>query len=343
MTGRRTSAVLGMVFLLAADAAAQRRPAPSVEAPVRLYQLRGHVRLAQNETGVEMIRVELRHFTGEVVGTTFTRQNGEFEFAGVPNGTYQLIVEEKGYEPVRETIEIMGSSRLGILLYLRKPAAIHQESGTSVSARELALSHKARENFRKGLEKLYARKEFAASLSLFQKTLAEAPAFYEAQYHQGIALMELGRLPEAEQAFRSCLSQAPSSFAEPHFALASLLSNQRRFAEAETASRAGLEINPLMWQGHYELARALMGLNRTDEAEVAAQVALKHNPTFAPLHLLVANIHIRRKNYPALLQALDEFLRLQPAGAMSDHARSVRAQVVKQLSQAKTAPPAPPQ
>jgi tetratricopeptide (TPR) repeat protein len=323
-----------MLCAAAAPAMAQgtRRTPANVDSNIRLFTVRGNVRNALNETGVEQVRVELKRFTGEIVNSTFTKQNGEFEFTGVASGNYLLVAEERDYEPVRENLEVMGASRLGIVLYLRKMTGAPAESGPSVSVRELALPRKTRDSFRKGMTQLYEKKDFPASITQFQKTIAEAPAYYEAYFHLGIAMIEAGQLSEAEQALRKCIELAASDkYVDPYFALASLLSNQNRFDEAEPLARKGLRLNDSLWQGHYELARALMGLRRTDEAEKCATDSISRRSDFAPAYLLLANVNIRKKDYPSLLRNLDEFLRLAPTGPMSAQAREMRERVGREM------------
>jgi tetratricopeptide (TPR) repeat protein len=303
------------------------------------------VRSAVNETGVEMTKVELRRFTGEVVSATFTRQNGEFEFNGVPNGNYLLVLEERGYEPIRENLEVMGASRIGIVLYLRKPIVPDsREPGGAVSVRELALPKRTRDSYRKGLTHLYQKRDYSGSIPHFQKTVDDAPTFYEAHFHLGVALIEVSQFAEGEQALRRSIELAARDvYAEPYFALASLLSNQNRFDEAEQVARRGISADSSLWQGHYELARALMGLKRTDDAEKSALESISRRADFAPAYLLLANVHIRRKDYSALVRDLDEFLRLDPNGQRSAQVRQMREQVQKKLSESASAAPQRPQ
>ena len=99
----------------------QPRRTPATEVNPRVYSIRGMVRYSDNEAGAEMIKVELRRFTGEAVGITFSRHNGEFEFGGLSNGEYLVTITQHGYEPVRESVEIMSASRSGVFVYLNKP------------------------------------------------------------------------------------------------------------------------------------------------------------------------------------------------------------------------------
>jgi tetratricopeptide (TPR) repeat protein len=304
--------------------------------------VRGQVIDMATDAPMENIRVHLRLATGDTVQSTFTRTNGEFEFNNVVTGMYVLVVEEKGYEPVRESVDLGSAQRQGMTLFLRKTLLPRGEERGSeaVSVQELALDRKTRESFRKGLEKLYKLRAPAASAEYFQVTLEEAPQFFEAHYHLGIALMKLERMEEAEQALRQCIAlQGEEPYSRAHSALASLLSSRGEFVQAEAMARQGVGRDPRPWQGHYELARALLELNRTDEAEKSIGESLKRKPDYAPSFLLRANIFIRKRNYPALIRELDQYLRLDPAGPQSDSVRQTRNEVQRRLTATVAAAP----
>ena len=326
-----------------APAQMPRRPTTSPDVTRTGYYIRGSVRFAANDATAEMVRVDLKRFTGDVLATAFTRSQGEFEFNGLPNGTYYLTIEMEGYEPVREMVEVINSPRVGIFIYLKKAETFGpRESGHAISARELALPRKAREAMQKGLERLYDRDDSRGSVSHFQKVLSDAPEFYEAHFHIGVAYMKQNLDAQAEASLRRSIDLSQGEYAEPHFVLGSLLSSRNDLSGAEVLLRRGLELDANSWQGHYELARVLVALDRLDEAEKLCREGHRLNASYAPLHLVTANIHIRRKEYPALLAELDEYLKLEPAGEMSDQARQMRDSIRAALAKAQNQPPQPP-
>jgi len=337
-------ALLAMLFLLPAFAAPQQSRIPGTTDPrARTFSVRGNLRFSHNERPVENVRIELRRFSGDVAGTTFTRNNGEFEFTGLNSGIFYLIVEESGYEPVRETVEIRGTSPLGVLVYLRRiVTAQPEDSGDSVSALELSLPSRTRAAFRKGMDILYTKNDAAASLPVLQKVITAAPDFYEGFFHLGIAYDQLHKPEEAEVAFQKAISLSREKYPQAFIALGSLLNSLQRAAEAEAMVRRGLELDGSLWQGHYEMGRALAALNRLDAAEKSLGEVLKLRTDYAPTYLLLANVHIRMRNQTALLSDLNEFLRLEPEGPQSPQARKLRDSIVQSMENAKNAPAAPP-
>jgi Flp pilus assembly protein TadD len=128
------------------------------------------------------------------------------------------------------------------------------------------------------------------------------------------------------------------------FWLATLLSNGEHFSDAELLARKAVELDPNSWQANSELARALLGLNRATEAEKSALAAVKLRADHPLLYLLLANIHDQLQNNPALLEDLNNYLKLAPAGPFADQVRQQRTQVQQALggAQGTPAPPAPP-
>ena len=319
------------------------RPTPS--APSRTFYIRGNLRNADDMRPLEMIKLDLRRITGETVNTTFTRSNGEFEFVGLPNGLYLLIVEEKEFEPIRESIEILNSSRNGVALFLKRPLEMPgtRPGGATVSARELSIPRKAHSAMQRGMERLNEKKDAPGSIAFFEKAIAELPDYYEAYHQLGMAYLRQEQPVPAEAAFRKSIDLSQGRWAEPQFALASLLSNAGNFEEAEPLARRGLETDANAWYGYYELGRAQLGLNRLDAAEKNLLEARSRQKDYPQLHLVLANLHIRKKDHPALLEDLDNFLRLDANGPNSAQARQTRENLQRTLAKAQNAPPpAPP-
>ncbi|MGH9795273.1 MAG: tetratricopeptide repeat protein [Candidatus Acidiferrales bacterium] len=339
------TAAAALMSLLVTQAVAQAPnptpPGPAASSgPVRTFMIRGSLRLASNNQAVEMIKVELKKFTGEVVSVSYTRSNGEFEFGGLTGGNYVIVVDEEGFEPINESVELRNTLRSGVYLYLREPLKLGGEAPASptVSARELALPSKAVGELRKGKEELFAKSNPEKSVEHFAKLAELAPDFYEAHYYLGFAYARLGRVAEAETQLLACIAGSGQTHEDSYVSLASLLSNQQRYKEAEPFARKATELNPERWDGQFELARALGGVNRLHEALQVAKVVQEMNPGFADVHLLMANFHIRRGDRRSLVGALDDYLKLRPEGPASEQARATRRQVLEAMRRANAEP-----
>jgi len=338
MSLSRIAALLAALLFFALPAGAQIRQ-PNSSRPSRVWAVRGTLRDFQTSEPMEMVRVSLKKFTGEVFGTNYTHSRGDFEFNGVPNGSYQIVAEAEGYLLLQENIEVLNASREGLTFFLHRtgeniPRAT--VAGDSVSKHELSMPQKAQEAYRKGTERLYDKSDAKGSIPHFQRAVSIAPDYYEAYFQLGVAHSRLGQAADAESALRKSIALSDDHYAQPDVALAALYINTGRFAEAAELAHRGISLDGAAWQGHYELARALAGLNQWADAEKSAREVRANKPDFAPVYLLLANIYMHEKNAPALIEDLEAYLKIQPNGPDSERARSLLEQVRRATTNAKT-------
>lgn len=321
-----------------APAQATRRSSDST--PIRTFQIRGSVRSAINDQAIDMVKVDLKMFTGETVGVSVTRSNGEFEFSGLRQGDYYLDVNHAGFEPTHERVEIMNSSRVGVFIFLKPLETGPQFSGPPVSARELSIPRRASDSYRKGMEQLALKNQPEASLRHFEKAIAELPGYYEAHHMRAVAYFQLGRLQEAEKEFQTSLEKSGHRYAEPYFGLAAILTAGQKYNEAIESAKNGIAVDDKAWRGYFELARAHLGLNQLNEATQAIHQAKQLKPGFPDIYLISANINIRRQDAPALLADFDEYLKAQPSGPTADDVRK-RRDMIRQSMAAQNNPGTP--
>jgi tetratricopeptide (TPR) repeat protein len=106
-------------------------------------------------------------------------------------------------------------------------------------------------------------------------------------------------------------------------------------AGGEKLIRHGLELSPNFWLGYYELGRACLAENQLAGAKKAAEQARSLMPNAGIIYRLLANVHMREKDYPALLEDIDTYLKIDPNSAAGAHAREMRAQVVQKIRDEK--------
>ena len=191
-----------------------------------------------------------------------------------------------------------------------------EQSDYAVSVRQLRIPSKALRAYDQGMERL-AKKDAPGSLQHFQRAIAEYADYYEAYDRIGFAYLQLWRVPEAEQAFRKSIELSGEQVAHPLLALGAILNDRQKFAEAESVTRKGLELEPDSWRGHYYLGLALFGLNRLVEAEESVRETLRLKSDFPQAYLLLADVHSHEEDYLSLLRDLDEYLKLVPDGPAS--------------------------
>jgi len=294
-------------------------------------EISGIVRTQADNRPASQVLVNLRSGSAGISRNLLTDINGRFEIRGLPSDTYEIIVEEPGYEPYRTTAQLSGRSA-ELVVYL-KPLSTGQKdgNGSTVSVRELRIPGKARDEYRKGLQ-LLEKQDPAGSLTHFTKAVQASPEFYEAVYHKGVAEMRLGHRDEAMQAYQAAIDLSGGRFAWAQFAVGYLLCQEGKPEEAEKIIRRGLELEENFPEGYVLLGNTLMHLNRWDEAEKSLQEALIRDPNFADAYLVRSNISARKKDYTARLQDLNTYLRLEPAGPASESVRQAREATIRVLA-----------
>lgn len=301
---------------------------PSTPSRHARFSIAGSVRDEVDHRAMESLLVTLKLVTGPIVNTAYTRANGDFQFDGLSNGDYILEISAKDYNAYHDTITINDGSRLGFVIFLARTGKLPNPGlQLSISAHQLSVPHKAHDEFEKGMTLIYLKADYRGAINQFQLATRDFPTYYEAYAEEGNAYYRLEDLGHAEEALRKSIDLSSGQYADALFSLASLLTDTKRFAEAESTSRRGISIDSSSWRGPFELARALTALKQTDEAEKSAQQSRDLMPDNAPVYLLLANIHIQRKDYPALMRDLDDYLRLSPTGPEADQARKTRERV----------------
>jgi len=293
-----------------------------------IFSIGGSIHDESDHHAMENIQVTLKVLTGSTVNSVFTRGGGDFQFDGLGNGDYNIEINVRDYERFQQTVTISGASRLGLSIFLsRTGKAANPPLQLSISAHQLSVPHKAHDEFEKGMTLIYLKSDYRGAITQFQLAIKDFPTYYEAYAEEGTAYYQLEEMGPAEEALQKSVDLSSGQYADAMFTLAALMTDTKRYKEAEAISRRGISADTSSWRGPFELARALNALKQTDEAEKSAQHSRDLMPDNPPVYLLLANIHIQRKDYPALLRDLDDFLRLAPIGPQADQARKTRQHV----------------
>ncbi len=307
------------------------------------FEVSGTVYFKENDRPAENVTVTLRETGGVQRAQAVTDIGGRFNFGNVNRGSYDVNATLTGYEPASTAVTVQNGSGRGAILYLQKnssPQSGKESPGQSasqgsVSAHELSMPQKARDLMLSGKQKIFYGKNVQGGLADFQKAVAIAPGYYEAYYQIAMTLLELGKRDDAEKNFRKAIELSNDKYGEPSIGLGTLLLDKGDAAAAQKMIRHGLELSPNSWLGYYELGRAYLGENRLADAKKAGEQARSLMPNAAIVYRLLANIHMREKDYPALLTDIDTYVRLDPDSPAGLHAKEMRAEVVQKIHDEK--------
>jgi tetratricopeptide (TPR) repeat protein len=278
------------------------------------------------------IAVGLRSQSLGIFRSVLTDYDGHFEVRDLPAGTYEIVVEESGYESLQTNAQLEGSPvKLVLHLKLSKWLQARRNRNT-VSVRDLKIPSKARAELQKGLERV-AKDDPRGGLNHFQRAAEVCPDCYEAYYLRGTMEMKLGHREEAKQSFQMAIDLREGHYAWAEFGLGYLLYLEGKTSEAENIVRRGLEVDGNSPDGHVILAMALMRLERVEEAERSAREALLRKPDFATAYLVLADVCARRHEYRVQIEYLEAYLRLEPAGPANERVRQAREVALRILGE----------
>src|SRR5467141_5397119 len=107
----------------------------------------GTVLLKESHRPASQVAVKLKSHAAGIFRSVLTDLEGHFEVRSLPRSTYEIVVDEPGYEPAQLSTQLDGSSS-GLVLYL-KSSNIPQTPRESytVSARELKIPGKAQREY----------------------------------------------------------------------------------------------------------------------------------------------------------------------------------------------------
>jgi tetratricopeptide (TPR) repeat protein len=309
--------------------------APSAKAQVSSLEgiegeISGTVLLEADKRPATQVAVKLKSRVAGIVRSVLTDFEGRFRVQNLPRGTYDIAVDEEGYEAAQTSAQLDGPSAK-LVVYLKGRSGPIRQSRYTVSVRELKIPGKAQEQFQKGLERL-AKNDPAGSLSHFTKASQAFPNYFEAYYNMGVAEVTLGHTDEAIKAFQTAIDLSGGRYAKAEFGYGYLLCQAGRPSEAEKMIRRGLEVEDAAPEGYVILGEALKQLKRLDEAEKSLHEALLRNPNYAGAYLVLSDVAQSKGDYRAEIEDLDIYLKLQPNGPGSELARKVRIAAQRMLA-----------
>src|SRR5947199_9003952 len=117
-------------------------------------KISGTVLLTANNRPASQVAVKLKSHAAGIFRSILTDFEGHFEVRSLPPSTYEIMVDEPGYEPAQTSTQLDGSSS-NLVLYLKSSNLGQTERMRYVvSARELKIPGKARGEYAKGLGSL---------------------------------------------------------------------------------------------------------------------------------------------------------------------------------------------
>ena len=279
------------------------------------------VRNPDGSTAPRGLLIQLESAEGGVVDQCTTGSDGHCQFNPRTTGNYVLRLRQPGFKEIVARVDLRDIRGTFVTLNLKPDSdpTTQTESksaeGNTVSVADLSVPNNAREEFNKG-EKALTDNKIDDSIAHFKKAIQLYAPFSQAYTMLGTAYLQQNNLGDAEPALEKAI-QLDLKSAEADIKLGAVFNQIKNYSEAEKALKQGLDINPDAAAGHYELAKTYWAMGRWQDAEPHVTKALAALPDVAPIHVLMGNILLKKKDAPGALREFQEYLRLDPNGPMA--------------------------
>jgi Flp pilus assembly protein TadD len=139
---------------------------------------------------------------------------------------------------------------------------------------------------------------------------------------RALALCDLGRLEDAEEALREALREEPE---DPlaHGILALVLVDLDRAEEALRSASSTVALAPELSLGHVGRAQALLSLERFEDAEASANEAIRLDPEDSDPWVLLTAAQLGQGRWDDAISAADRALSLEPESETAHGLRAV--------------------
>lgn len=302
------------------------------QAAIQEQTLTGNISFDSGQFLCDHCLVQLFLAGGQPLASTFVDTLGTFTFRNVRPGTYTVHVEADGFDDADQTVEVYENSVIGnqVSIVLRRKFAMVQQNRDSavvdVSQFLERYSKKAVNAYKKGLDRKGKGKNDEA-LSSFEEAIKLAPDFYEAHNELGVAYKRAGRLEDAEHEFIRAHELNPNNV-DPLINLSSLYIDENQPDRAMTVGEEAVKTNSHSAPAFFNLGLALYKLAMLDRAEDALKRALELAPKMFQIHLVLANVYLKLRNYDRVLDQLNTYLDENPKGEQRQAVQQMRQKLI---------------
>jgi Tfp pilus assembly protein PilF len=323
-----------------------------------LFQAGGAIRgqiLIPSARASERIPVSLQRSDGPIVSRIFSDSLGNFEFRGLPAGSYMVLVSVEGYEEVRQTVAISGGGPFGVVTVniplvekqnlFARPVAPPGEDAASVDIAELNRKYPRRaiQDYERAVEE-NRKGNPARAVELLNAAVKLAPDFYAAHNTLGTIYQKLNRYAEAKTHYTRARELNPRT-PEPLVNLGSLFLQE---ADARSKEDQGSEDVGKILDASLDILEEALKIKRSgmayyllgtayykstfyEEAETNLKQALDFEPRMPAARLMLANVYMKQQRWPDALLNLDAYLNENPKAFDRAQIQETRTKVLLQM------------
>ena len=236
-------------------------------------------------------------------------------------------VSVPGYQPLSKTLtdtNALEGIDTGTLVLTR----IAGMPGSAISVTSLQAPNNARKEFDKGEEEARSGHLESATKHL-EKAVAEYGRYAAAWNELGKVNLANHQTENARHAFTNAITADPQ-YIPPYVSLASLELQAGQYESAARTAGTALELQPGIVFASFIQAVANLGLNRLDAAEKSARDAENGlHQNIPQVHLLLAEIFVRKRDYASAAEQMRAYLKESPEGKLAAETKLRLEQIEK--------------
>ncbi|MGH9340360.1 MAG: tetratricopeptide repeat protein [Acidobacteriota bacterium] len=283
-------------------------------------------------------RVDLTGWSSGYRAMEVVRDEGTFEFRGVPPGEYTLRLDCPGFEPVEQQVRIEGGTfgqmDTHVVMHVEKlleeeirKAGLPGMGQHTVPADILAVPQKAMDEMEKA-EKEGQEQNYDKAIKHLEKSLEIHPDFYLAYNSLAVQYLHLGQREQAVQALEKSISLKPE-YAVSYRNLGVIHLQELAFERSLQPLRKALDLEPDNAETMVILGESYRALGQFVLALKMFQDASQRRPTDHQLHLRMAQCYLGVNLNDQAVPHLKRYLASQPQGRNADWARQTISRIEK--------------
>ena len=289
--------------------------------------IRGRILMADGSYVNANVKITLMSVR-DVISTTYTDNQGQFELRSLNPGNYQLEIEgdRSKFEVKTEQVQVFRGMPTVVSITLREKGdtSSHANGAVSVSELDAKIPSSAQKEFDKAT-KLAAAKDIEGAIAHLRKAIEIYPQFVKAYNDLGTQLLATGKLDEAANVLSKAVALDSKAF-NPALNLGIVLVVQHKFAEAASilAAATALDPNSPAVRLYAGLAASGRGDFETAEKELKAAYALG-GARFAIAIFHLGNVYLNKGDRESALSSFERYLREVPDAANGEQVRKTIA------------------
>lgn len=300
--------------------------------------------------GLQNVRVFLLNGGYSQIGMVYTDTAGRYRFSRLPAAEYYIQVEPAGtdYEPQTQRIQINplsirgGGELVRIDFVLTKRANAIKRVGITGNVFYQEVPPAALKEFKEG-QKRIEKNDFAKAEQALKKALEIFPDYYDALDLLGSEYIKLGKHDLGVPILQRAIEVNRLGW-HSYYSLGVAMLELKQAEDGVRNLRRACELNPESPNANMRLGMALASNNEAQEEAIACfnRCAAKAGKQIPDVYLYLASLYSRRNQYREAIEALENYLKVIPAGEGQEQQRGKIRQVIEQMKQKSEGASKPP-